>query len=945
LLIKATKGLRVQNVSVCKDLVFVEEFLRGALLKTRDDNLECRWKTSRIEQSELITKFISSVCPATFFLCRSRFFMDVISFCASEVSVLIDLFPNFNQMFPLEQQQKLFLNASLIHPDNWISSIKYHTACPMALYMDRRNVGYHKYSKMSYEKLSSDNLEQLRIDGYDPSASNLPPRPSTFVGSPWIWTGHVKRFLKNKINSNNSLARSLGFSFLQGIKRGCATVPDSFLSKELESHVLAMTTPPEHVPHNITVNAYTGYEMEPLDYYDSPGVLRSTDEYLLETRSIDVITSVFSSTVKSLFKTTAKPFVTSTYEPSHNSCFEKSRDNGGAYMQIVDELSLTLIESPPIYAKGKVVTNTTYTLPDMDDVLQRCRDHVKTRSVLADIAKDFDWCLTAEQRENIQLSSQPMLDTAVIPLTEPLKIRTITKSTGLFCYASKPLQKAMKSYINRFPSLVLTTRPLQPEDFRKVWDQEIDLEVSVREYCPKLGWFKLDFNQHVSGDYKAATDKLNINFTKLLFEEFLTKLEVSDEDRDIYRQVLYAQRLRYPKRYAKNLRSKFSHLDVTPNDECFSVDQKNGQLMGSILSFPILCLANLVCYKLALEEYINIGNTGRPYKVSVFDLPVLVNGDDIYFRTNDRFYVIWLRVITIAGFQLSVGKNYVHPNTFTINSQCFHYHEATDKLTENTYLNVGLLIGQSKSGIIGETLPVWDLYNKVLAGASNKLDVHKRFLYYHKNTLSDVSHRGFYNFFLPKILGGLGFVRPVPEVPVLITQKQRQLALFLHNQIADLRDAPKTGTISMSTITMVDKNKPVVHSPYHGETIWWQKHVNEPLPSGFILPKDERDEDVLMCHTIENLNKPELRFRGLDSKTIKAFYSSNRYRGKIDWFGFEDALSGAYPWQIIKSEIPDVKSFEDNLSHLVVIDAVDSLIDGVIANLIAPLQEPSQGLL
>jgi len=92
--------------------------------------------------------------------------------------------------------------------------------------------------------------------------------------------------------------------------------------------------------------------------------------------------------------------------------------------------------------------------------------------------------------------------------------------------------------------------------------------------------------------------------------------------------------------------------------------------MGSVLSFPVLCFANLLCYHNALNKYLS-KLVGKEVRVPVSLLPVLVNGDDIYFKTDDEFYEFWMAEIKIAGFILSLGKNYVHPNTFTINSECY----------------------------------------------------------------------------------------------------------------------------------------------------------------------------------------------------------------------------------------------------------------------------------
>jgi len=930
-----TKVIQVQNVSVCNDTVLVESFLTKALRSVSKDLY--RYDTDFEVESGRIQTFIANVLPQTFILCDDRFIMGVLKFCAAEISVLIDLFPDFQTRFSFEQQIKLFENSVKIHPDNWISFIKFHTACPLAQYMDKKK-----------GSIDPGLLQQLKEAGFDPTLSNLPPRPVGFVGCPLIWTGHVKRFLKNKLNSTNQMAATLGFALFQGVKRGCDTVPDSFLLKEIKGHVIAMTTPPVHVPHTIVIDTYTGEEFT--TYFDENGDIRNPDVYSLESVKVDMIESVFKKCVVNMFRTKAKPYVPKVHEPSHNSCFESSRAEGGAYAAIVDELSLKWVESPPVFCKGKVATNYSYERPSMTDVMDRCRKELKDKKDTAKMAAEFACFLEPAYVKKMQ---NVLMDTSVIPLCEPLKVRIITKSEALPSYACISLQKAMKTYINRFPSLVLTTRPLESTDFRKVWSLENGLEDKISEIFKAP--FTFDFDQHVSGDYKAATDKLNLYLTQLLFNSFIDALDVPEEDRDVYRQVLFQQRLQYPKRYSKALReSELRCFDVTPDGEYFSVDQVNGQLMGSILSFPILCMANLACYKLALEEYINDSRPkGTPrYYVSMFDLPVLVNGDDIYFRSNYRFYAIWLKYISVAGFQLSVGKNYIHYNTFTINSQCFRYNTESDALTECTYLNTGLLIGQSKGGVAEGELPEWDLYNKVLRGAHNKSYAHNRFLYHHKNNLRLCSHKGFYNFFLPKSLGGLGFVRPSLDIPVEITQKQRQLATYLHNQITAMYEKPFIGSLPLSTVTLIDKNAPKFLLPYKGEPVYVSYKVGEfvpdgygsevllgfgdPIPTGYFdptkPPKDE-DSDNIMIHSLEQLNSPFLSYRGISTSVWNAFQKSNRYRGKTDWFGLESALAGKYPYRIAQSIEYDQETYKENLTHLVVKEVVDDLIGSVMANL------------
>jgi len=878
---------------------------------------------ARVEEEKGIDTFISSLAPGlTFFMCEDRFLFRVLRFCSSEIAVLTDVIPDFHHRFNFSDQCKLFLNTVKFPNESLEKFLKYHTACPQAALMQQE----------------------------------LPPKPPGFPGHYLIWTGNVKQFLKNIFNrrnfeSENCISNRLAFGLLQAVKRGCAPVPDSFLEAELISHVKAMVTPPTHEGHWETIlDPNNTDDFEP---FSSRGVpLLDTRKYIRVF--VDPVKDTFSSTCKAIMRNTRRPYRPKPFEPSHNSCFEKVRKDGGAYMQLVHELKLPLVESEEIYAKGKIVKNLGFQLPDIQDAIQICRDRYLEKNADAEIMRELmkfgkkfkDYKKLDKHAENKSLLEEvpeSWLDneiirttpkTAVVPLSEPLKVRVITKGECLPAYVSKSLQKSMKSYIDRFPSLVLTTRPLKQDDFRNVWKLEKDLETKFD--------IKLEFTEHVSGDYKAATDKLNIGLTKLIFEEFLEALNVPMEDRDVYREVLYAQRLFYPKTQSEFLAnhpetSKYNvpGIGVTScgnKFEAFTVIQQNGQLMGSILSFPVLCIANLICYKCALDEYINLNRKkGQPKRhVNVFDLPVLVNGDDIYFRSNPIFYKIWMKYIEIAGFQLSVGKNYVHKKIFTINSQCFTYIESTDTIRETTFLNVGLLIGQSKSGIVGEKLPTWDLYNKVTSGAYNKVQAHNRFLYYHKDSIAQISKNGNYNLFLPKILGGLGFVRPSPEIPVEITAFQRQLATYFHNKISLAYHKPTLACdLKLSQAVLIDEHSPIAYDPYQGEPVLQFIKKGEEMPVGFNYPNKLDKPEHLMIHHTEDHFEPKLKFRSIASSVLRDFRKSDaiKYKGKECWFGFEKSVTGNYPFEVVQSEEFDKESFEENMRNLIVKGVLEDILD------------------
>jgi hypothetical protein len=228
------------------------------------------------------------------------------------------------------------------------------------------------------------------------------------------------------------------------------------------------------------------------------------------------------------------------------------------------------------------------------------------------------------------------------------------------------MQKALWGHLQKFPQFVLTGRTLD----RFVLSDLLERET---RFFPKYPLAPANlFEDWVSGDYSAATDTLDIRHTKAVLEMALLHVDWSPKHQDVLRSVLYEQTIEYPQGAVPKFR------------------QRTGQLMGSVLSFPVLCIVNLVTYWSALEEYIGA-------EVEIDDLPVLVNGDDILFRANTGFYEIWKHKAKSAGFALSLGKNYIHPRFFTVNSELW-YCQGGDPNTLKflPFLNVGLLTGQSK---------------------------------------------------------------------------------------------------------------------------------------------------------------------------------------------------------------------------------------------------------
>jgi len=136
-----------------------------------------------------------------------------------------------------------------------------------------------------------------------------------------------------------------------------------------------------------------------------------------------------------------------------------------------------------------------------------------------------------------------------------------------------------------------------------------------------------------SGDYKSATDNLPMEVAEMILATILASTvsvpqSVMKGALDILRPNLY------------NLEN---NLDFIP---------RVGQMMGSYLSFPLLCLQNRLAFVWA---------GGR-------DLPCKINGDDILFRSSPEFSQHWMDTVSSLGLEVEKTKTSVSAEYGTLNS-------------------------------------------------------------------------------------------------------------------------------------------------------------------------------------------------------------------------------------------------------------------------------------
>nr|UUW21022.1 MAG: RNA-dependent RNA polymerase [Erysiphe necator associated ourmia-like virus 97] len=135
----------------------------------------------------------------------------------------------------------------------------------------------------------------------------------------------------------------------------------------------------------------------------------------------------------------------------------------------------------------------------------------------------------------------------------------------------------------------------------------------------------------VSGDYESATDNLNLSVSQTVLRM------IRNHSTEVPTQVWDAAE--------EALTSIFEGGRV----------QTRGQLMGSLLSFPLLCIVNFLSFKWAV-----------PRKV-----PVKINGDDIVFVATPEERDNWYEQVGKSGLVLSKGKTLCTRSLFSLNSTFF----------------------------------------------------------------------------------------------------------------------------------------------------------------------------------------------------------------------------------------------------------------------------------
>jgi len=146
-----------------------------------------------------------------------------------------------------------------------------------------------------------------------------------------------------------------------------------------------------------------------------------------------------------------------------------------------------------------------------------------------------------------------------------------------------------------------------------------------------------------SGDYKSATDQLSLEVAEVILSEILRGApEVPAHLKE------YALRALRPSLFHEGLGLK-------------GLRPSRGQMMGSYLSFPLLCLQNRFAFLYAMKE------AGHSRSDSE-RIPCLINGDDILMQTSLKTSGIWMKTVSSLGLEVERTKTSVDERFGTLNS-------------------------------------------------------------------------------------------------------------------------------------------------------------------------------------------------------------------------------------------------------------------------------------
>jgi hypothetical protein len=256
----------------------------------------------------------------------------------------------------------------------------------------------------------------------------------------------------------------------------------------------------------------------------------------------------------------------------------------------------------------------------------------------------------------ILLYSDKKIHAHIHAILEPFKSRLISAGSGM---SATMLKAAQKAIFNSYSTLGYFRSTAGPVDVNRLRQLSLDMYDAMAVKAEEVFV--------TSVDYRSATDFIN-KFWTLKVWELLCKHHGMEHLYEAGCNSLTGNILEYqtPDVYIKvQVGNKTKKIKVC-DGELLQGEQKNGQLMGCIISFPILSILNQAGIR-AAYKFSNNSAHFMPYVDHT-----VINGDDALFVSNREIYENWLHAIDCIGFKRSPGKNYISSEFLTVNSTLYY---------------------------------------------------------------------------------------------------------------------------------------------------------------------------------------------------------------------------------------------------------------------------------
>jgi hypothetical protein len=320
--------------------------------------------------------------------------------------------------------------------------------------------------------------------------------------------------------------------------------------------------------------------------------------------------------------------------PSTSANYVYGRNNGGSVSTLIEDPFFRDIEVPTY---NDIVMSQTFEWSDskdsdgnslfvMDGNVPRGDTLIDKSVIQKNFFKVFKHCVDKAFVE------EPIIQP--VALSEALKVRMITKCPPYLMFV-------MNSFIDPLRKL------LRGESVFELTGSPQDENIVDRNFPYTCRWF-------CSGDYVASTDRLHSWVSECIVDElcetyFRKVCHYDPRWIELFRRSLTGFVCQADDKFDK--KSRVNHSDY--------YRQQRGQLMGSVSSFPILCLANYALCRMAQE--LNPPDWRG----------LLINGDDCVFESNIDCYNEWIRLGHIMGLSPSPGKVDYAQGRIQMNSRVF----------------------------------------------------------------------------------------------------------------------------------------------------------------------------------------------------------------------------------------------------------------------------------